>query len=159
MTTPAEPSREDLREQVRRLIAQGLSNRAIARRPGMPSRDTIGRWRRDLAAPAPTGATGSAPPATPAMPPGPAGAPPVRQDPADVPVPAWRTLTVCFEGDLREDLAILTSAGLTQQAAVALAVQLLADAYRSAWDYGHYARGTRPGVRVQITGAQPTGPQ
>jgi hypothetical protein len=136
---------------VRDLIAQGWSNRAIARHPGTPSRDTVRRWRNQFATddrPAADGAPGDAPPAHTHAEPAPPGAPPAPDPSAD-------QLTVTLTTDLRGDLAVLTSAGHTPQEAIAAAVQLLADGYGYAWDYGHYDRGTRPDVRTRIVGGRP----
>jgi hypothetical protein len=64
------------------------------------------------------------------------------------------TLALPLTPDLRDDLAVLAQTGLDDAAAVARAVQLLADAYRTAWDYDDVPRGTAPHIRVIAT-AQP----
>jgi transposase-like protein len=144
---PGAPARDELRRQVRELIGQGLSNRAIARHPGMPSRDTVRRWRTQAA----TAHSDTSPDAPPSAPPGP-GPCATTSEPAP---PGADQLTLDTDADLREDLAILAEAGHTPEHAVMYAVQLLADAYRTAWDYADVPRGTRPQVRTQITGTHP----
>lgn len=147
MATDTALARDEQRATVRHLIAQGLGNRAIARHPGTPSRDTVRRWRTEWeteqppvplhAPPAPdtraTGARQDVPPATP--------------DPD--------RLTVQVDASLRDDLAVLAQAGVDAQAGIRLAVQLLADAYRTAWDYNQYDRGTRPYIRIEAVGGRP----
>lgn len=119
------------RAKVRTLAEEGLSNRAIAKRVGV-GESTVRRWRAaDCAAAAPEGAPDTAPP------------------PADGPA----TLAPPDDADFRDDLAVLAQAGLEPGTAVTLAVQLLADAYRSAWDYGDVPRGARPRVHVITNGA------
>jgi hypothetical protein len=61
------------------------------------------------------------------------------------------TLTLTITPDLRDDLAVLDEAGLDEAAAVAHAVQLLADAYRAAWDYEDVPRGTAPHIHITAT--------
>ena len=67
-------------------------------------------------------------------------------------VPGPKNLTVRRTHDLADNLAVLTSAvqhdGSTTSATAAVhrAVQLLADAYRRAWDYGDVPDGTAPDV-------------
>lgn len=61
------------------------------------------------------------------------------------------TLTVPLTPDLRDDLAVLDEAGLDEAAAIAQAVQLLADAYRAAWDYDDVPRGTAPHITITAT--------
>lgn len=118
------------RAKARLLAEQGLSNRTIAKRVGV-SESTVRRWRaEDRAAECVTAA--------------PEGAPPAAEQPA-----APDALTVPYDDALRDDMAVLTAAGLAPDAAVMLAVQLLADAYRTAWDYGLYARDERPAVRAR----------
>jgi hypothetical protein len=61
-----------------------------------------------------------------------------------------KNLTVRTTADFTDDLAVLTGTvqpdgkKLDRTAAVHRAVQLLADAYRRAWDYGDVPRGTAP---------------
>jgi hypothetical protein len=134
MTTDAQ-TREQVREQVRALLTQGWSDRAIGQLPGMPSRHTVRRWRTSWDAEQNSAHTPEPPGAQPDAPPG-----------AD-------RLVLNLDGNLGEDLAILTDAGLDPQTAVALAVQLLADAHRAAWDYGDAPRGTLIEIRTHAAGA------
>jgi hypothetical protein len=175
---------DEQRTRAAQLIAAGKSNRAIAAQPGMPSRETVRRWRTELAEAAHTGTPhgtpgGTAvaaaqikahvPPSGPDVPltdrdeaggppsdtPGTPTVPPTTADLPDGTPPGTHTLTLWADTDLREDLAVLAETGLTPQGAVDYAVRLLADAYRSAWDHDHYDRGTRPAVRMQVLGGRP----
>jgi hypothetical protein len=179
MTHPA-PADDPRRARVAELVAAGKSNRAIAAQPGMPSRETVRRWRAELAEAAQPGTPGGTavataqiiapvPPSGPDVPrtqrneaggppsgtPGTPNVPPTTPDLPDGTPHGTHTLTLWADTDLREDLAVLAETGLTPQTAVDYAVCLLADAYRSAWDHDHYDRGTRPRVRMQVLGGRP----
>lgn len=66
--------------------------------------------------------------------------------------PAEQLLTVVLDDDLHDHLKVLAEGGHDAQTAVATALELIADAYRCAWDYGTYERGTAPEIRVRIKG-------
>lgn len=67
-------------------------------------------------------------------------------------------LTVVLDDELRDHLAVLADAGHDAQAAVAMALSAVADAYRYALDYGLTQPGTAPEIRVRVKGdALPAG--
>lgn len=117
------------RATVRRLAAGDLSNRAIARKVGV-SESTVRRWRTDDA---PRDAGGAAP---------------VTQAGA----PCHAPLVVPVDADMADHLAVLAEAGHDVHDAVRACVELVADAYRYAWDYGLYLRGVPPEFRVRVRG-------
>lgn len=156
MTARTAADREQLREQAHQLIAEGLSNRAIGARLGV-GKDTVRRWRTTDCATTHSGAPADAPPAAPDAPPLQAARATPPPDDAAAAAPAAlhgaRRLTLALDDDLDEDLALLAAAGLGSAAAVARAVQLYADAVRSAWDYDDAPRGTLPRICAHATGA------
>ncbi|MFJ9917640.1 helix-turn-helix domain-containing protein [Actinacidiphila glaucinigra] len=127
MTQTAKPSLSQRRATVRHLADQGMSARAIGAHLGI-SKDTV---RRDLAATAQSGA---------------------RQDEPRQPCPllgaappvGW--LTIPVDDDLHDHLAVLLAGGHTVTDAIRRSTELLADAYRTAWDYADLPRGVRPDV-------------
>ncbi|MFD8075834.1 helix-turn-helix domain-containing protein [Streptomyces sp. NPDC059718] len=120
------------RAEVRRLSRdEGLSLRQIAERLNV-SKDTV---RRDLGVarqPAATTATH----ATPAR-----ATVAVDETPRATPG-EWLAL----DDETTQHLAVLHAAGHTTADAVALAVRLLANAYRHAWDYDAVPDGTAPHI-------------
>lgn len=128
--TLTQKTRARLRAKVRRLAEQNLSNRVIAVKAGV-SESTVRRWRAGDAAVTQQAAPPDAP----------------HDAPSDA-------LTVALDDELRDHLAVLAEAGHDAQAAVTRALELVADAYRYAWDYGLAERGTPPNLRVRIKGDQ-----
>lgn len=117
-------TRAKQRARALQLAGQGTSSKAVAKRVGV-SESTVRRWRAAERA---------------------------EQDGATGTEPAEQLLTVALDDDLRDHLAVLAEGGHDAQAAVAMALELIADSYRSAWDYGTYERGTPPEIRVRVKG-------
>lgn len=61
-----------------------------------------------------------------------------RRDDADE---THDAISVVLDDDLHDDLNVLAEVGMFADAAIRFTVQLVADAVRSAWDYGDVARG------------------
>jgi len=118
------------RTRVRHLAGRGLSHRAIARKVGV-SESTVRRWR-----------TADAPHRA---------AAPANDAPAALPLD---TLTVTLDPETRRLLAVLAEAGHDPTSAVQLALDLIANTYEYAWDYGLAERGTAPEIRVRVKGDQ-----
>lgn len=55
-------------------------------------------------------------------------------------------LSVRYDDELYDDLAVMMRAGMTASDAVKHAVSIVAGAYRNAWDSGHYPEGVMPQV-------------
>lgn len=142
----AAPHSARLRAKVLRLAAEGMTNRAIARRANI-SESTVRRWRT-------TDAPDDAPPthndAPPAHESTPDDAPMTHPDAPTAAPPD--TLTVLLDDELRYHLATLAEAGHDAQTAITLALTTLADSYAYAWDYGITTRGTVPAVHIHIDG-------
>lgn len=148
MSTPdALPDQEradrlaERRTKVRQLADQRLSRRAIAARLGI-SKDTVSRDLAHLAlAETRDGSAGArhepAPPETPAETPAP---PMSHPDPV--------ALLAAQDPQLAEDLATLTACGRSAPSAVAIAVHLLADAYRNGWRTGTVPLGREPQIDI-----------
>ncbi|MFJ1581580.1 DeoR family transcriptional regulator [Streptomyces sp. NPDC088182] len=171
-----DPARDERRAEVRRLGAKGLSTRAIAARLDV-SKDTV---RRDLEALSreaaaerhgePDCGSGS-PQECAAISVALTGALDQlasherrlraltdrlghndlahRDAPPGAP-PQHDTVTVALDNVTRGHLDVLAEAGHTAHDAVRLAVEQLADAYRTAWDYEVCPRGTVPRTRITV---------
>lgn len=153
-----QPDRATRRATVRRLADDGNSGRVIATRLGI-SEATV---RRDLAATAQPAAPHDASPASPSSPTAPDDAPPAPGDAPDhapaappscataapplPPGPDGTWLTLPIDSDLSSHLAVLMTAGHDITEAVRAAIEQMADAYRSAWDYGLCPRGQQPRI-------------
>lgn len=159
--SPATRARKIAR--VHQLAQEGTSNRIIATKVGI-SEATVRRWRRttsasddapDDAPACDTGATHDAVECVTAA--SPAASPDAPECVTDASSPASEPdhLTVPLDADMRDHLAVLTEAGDAPADAVTRAVELLADAYRGAWDYGLYQRGQRPDIRLHVKGDMP----
>lgn len=156
-----EPDREKLRADVRHLVDQGLSNRAIASRLPV-SKDSVARWRKEWSTPmsqetAPE-ATPDAPPAEPPAPDHEPDAPP--EQPAQASDPA--RLTVPLDDAMRRNLALLAAVGMSERDAVAESLKFVADGIRIAWRTGVVPRGALPQLHVSAyptrTPPAPAGP-
>lgn len=135
MNMPAPLTMAARRAMVEQLLRQepGISARSIAARLGV-GKDTI---RRDIAE-LEKAQRQPGPPPEPAAPSAePDGAP---RDPFDEPMRRWLT------PEAHADLALLMQAGHPPGYAVRRALQVLATAYRGAWERGLYPRGTAPEI-------------
>lgn len=134
--------------RVLRLTEQGESARVIAKKIGV-SEATVRRWRRTPRATddAPECDTAASSCTADDAPECVTDASPGASPPAH--------LTVPLDADLRAHLDVLAEAGHDPLDAVTRAVELLADAYRRAWDYGLYPRPQRPDIWVHVKGDMP----
>ncbi|WP_262059700.1 helix-turn-helix domain-containing protein [Streptomyces sp. STR69] len=144
------------RALVRQLLAKDptLSARAIALQIGV-GKDTIRRdleeIRQEQSQPPPEPEAHAPDDAPEASPVEEADAP---RDPMDEPLSNWLT------PEARADLAILLEAGHPLGFAIRRALEVLADAYRGAWESGIYPRGIAPqithvNVRTRRSGGTP----
>ncbi|MCI3277500.1 helix-turn-helix domain-containing protein [Streptomyces cylindrosporus] len=130
------------RAMVEELLRQepGISARTIAARLGV-GKDTI---RRDLAAIEAAQRQAASEPAAKEPDPAPDAPAPnavsAPRDPLDEPLRRWLT------PEAHADLAVLMEAGHSVSFAVRRALEVLADAYRGAWDRDRYPRGTAPEI-------------
>lgn len=127
---------------VRQLLAGDptLSNRDIAGQLGV-SKDTVRRDRAELSReqhPPAQAPAATEPESAPDAPP--AEATPAPRDPLDEPLRRWLT------PEAQADLALLQEAGHSPGFALRRALEVLADAYRGAWERGLYSRGTAPEI-------------
>ncbi|MFE6362952.1 HTH domain-containing protein [Streptomyces sp. NPDC057806] len=139
---------------VRQLLASDptLSNRDIAGQLGV-SKDTVRRDRAELSReqdpPAPDSAATDPEPAPDAPPAEPDDAP---RDPLDEPLRRWLT------PEAHADLALLLEAGHSPGYALRRALEVLAEAYRGAWERGLHPRGTPPEItHVNVRTHDPKG--
>jgi hypothetical protein len=157
-----EPDRDQLRADVRHLVDQHFSDRAIASRLPV-SRATVGRWRkeweREMSQEQPDGEPPAEPdpaPAEPARTDGEPDEPPAEPDhltgePPGVPgrMDAPSTLAVALTGEMQTHLAVLAECGYDTQAAIELCLRFVSDAITDAWQHHVTPRGVRPWMRVQ----------
>ncbi|MET7477983.1 HTH domain-containing protein [Streptomyces sp. NPDC005648] len=130
------------RAMVEELLRQepGISARNIAARLGV-GKDTI---RRDLDAIRPAQSQPAPEPAAPE----PSNAPHAPlAEPEGAPLdPLSQPVRDLLTPEARADLAVLMEAGHSASFAVRRALEVLADAYRGAWERGLYPRGTAPEI-------------
>jgi hypothetical protein len=137
-----EPDRATLRATARQLADQQISNREIGRRLGI-SKDKVKRLLDELVAERDTVAGHAEPDRAGAEPGRATGSP---AEPAD----AGR-LALDLTDDVRDDLAVLAAGGLSEQDAVACSLSYIANAVRSAWDYGVCPHGQLPAIEFRAT--------
>ncbi|MEV4974426.1 HTH domain-containing protein [Streptomyces scopuliridis] len=170
-------ARDERRAEVRQLRGEGLSARAIATRLDV-SKDTVRRDLEALSREAANAARHGEPDGGPGSPPECAAVPvslsgalrrladhelriraltdrlgadaPAHRDAPPGALPQHDVVTVALDDAMRGHLDVLAEAGHTADDAVRLAVEKLADSYRTAWDYEVCPRGTAPRTRITV---------